>query len=527
MKRFLGTVILACAFFVGNAEAGKYGNGSGKTTSTTSSKSTPRPSPTPSSPKPSPKPSESKSSDVGSKPKNNTYDSAAAADKRKDDSQARWQASQDAKKAAAAQPQAQPRSPQSPSQAAQKPSYTTPNGTAKPVEDKQAAYLRGRLDESRYQHRDDRYRFFYGTRYSYYATRPRVYYDDGYASSFSWWLREQNYRTQAQYAYHHHDDMDTRRFNDIMSNPGIADEYRYIEMQNTPRDPFWTPTGMDYDLMRSDSYVNSVYHTQNVTYNSTSSSSGAGAAFLHGLWVFVKWVFYILVLIAMCIFLFWSFQNWENKVKWWFFKKPAVETTVLNPLKIKEEQYVSLNTLDEQGVQFRVDRIDEMTRVLHGNTHKSVDYELESLPTAGKSIRMRVRMNPAADKFPAGMNQRILKLQLTDDDDWNEDLYNLLTTEPDGKKADDADFIEYEEDGTTEKAKWWRINGIKESYHATIKTIDDGKITESKIEFWDFYRDMTGESGKKKTQYLFVEMDKGSHTFEFWTGEEIDESEIA
>jgi hypothetical protein len=219
----------------------------------------------------------------------------------------------------------------------------------------------------------------------------------------------------------------------------------------------------------------------------------------------------------------WFASSTEMKNMGLFTKTPTLE----NPLKIEQGQYVNLKTLDEEGIQFQVSKIIEYDRILHGNTHKFTDYLLVGRPLNGDPIQMKLRMNPTADKLPIGMNQKILKLQLTDQSDWNQDLYNALTTEPDGKKADDPDFIEYNDDDS-EKAKWWRINGVKTPYEATTLTLNDpkGKPSSGSLKYWDFNRD-TKMGSIDRTQYMFVEMSDDAHQFEFWTGIEINESEIS
>jgi hypothetical protein len=169
--------------------------------------------------------------------------------------------------------------------------------------------MRGRLDESRYQRRGTRYQTFYGSSYNRYWSRPATYYDDGYASSFWWWLRDQNYETQAYYAYNHRYDMDARRYNDLMGIAGVASAVGYLEATHTARNQYWSPSGMDYDLMYNDDYVNNVYHynssppTQNVVYQGGNNNGGSGSGFV----VFV--VIFVVVIVVLLGFTLAIFRN--------------------------------------------------------------------------------------------------------------------------------------------------------------------------------------------------------------------------
>lgn len=145
--------------------------------------------------------------------------------------------------------------------------YTTPSGKTVAIkkDDPQVAYLRGRLDQAKWQSRQSRVTTFYGSYYS----RPVVVYSDPYPYYFWWWLLDRSLEERALWAYHHrpnmgYGSMDEARYRDLLSKDAqLEARIRALESQGVRRDPNYTPSAIkDGDLMYSDNFVTAVYNPQ-------------------------------------------------------------------------------------------------------------------------------------------------------------------------------------------------------------------------------------------------------------------------
>ncbi len=103
---------------------------------------------------------------------------------------------------------------------------------------------------------------FYST-FNPYVSRPVVIYHDPYNSFFWWWLLDRTLDDRAYWTYHHQYDMDPARYQALVANDQqLADRVSQLEAQQVPRDPTYTPAGMDRDLMYSDEHIAQVYHNR-------------------------------------------------------------------------------------------------------------------------------------------------------------------------------------------------------------------------------------------------------------------------
>ena len=99
-----------------------------------------------------------------------------------------------------------------------------------------------------------------------YAARPVVIYRDPYNSLFWWWLLDRSLDDRAWWAYHHRYDMDPARYQALVAqDQQLEARVEQLEAQQTPRDPNYTPPGVDRDLMYSDRYVEQTYSNRPTT----------------------------------------------------------------------------------------------------------------------------------------------------------------------------------------------------------------------------------------------------------------------
>jgi hypothetical protein len=225
-------------------KSGSYGGGSKSSPSPGGRTYSPgsRPSPSPSRPPggytPSPSRPGGGSPSVGRKPSGGGYDAPAGQAQRREESrQAYTQGSRP------------------------KPSYTDGKGESKPIDptDRRVEDLRRDLDRERYRNREQRRRDTFDP----YWSRPVVVYHDPYSSLFWWWLMSQSVQTQAQWAYNHRSAMDEARYRDLLAqNRELEEKVKELEARGEPRNPSYTPPGLEPDLMYTDEYVDAAYNPQ-------------------------------------------------------------------------------------------------------------------------------------------------------------------------------------------------------------------------------------------------------------------------
>ena len=148
-----------------------------------------------------------------------------------------------------------------------KSTYSDPKGRSRPIDPKdvRVEHVRRYVTYDTWYSRPTRMYTVFGG-YGQIMGWPVVIYSDPYGGSFWWWLLAQSVNTQAYWAYNHYDYMDHLRYRDMLDrNAELAARVRELEAQRVPRDPTYTPPGIDPDLMYSDSYVAAAVNPTEVT----------------------------------------------------------------------------------------------------------------------------------------------------------------------------------------------------------------------------------------------------------------------
>lgn len=292
MKKVLLHVILALlllspspAFSRGYSSGGgrSYSSGSrgfsSSSFSRSSSSSFSRPSPVRSSPSYS---SGSRTSSYSSKP-TTTFQSSIAKEQHRSEARTQYQKA-----------------------TAPKPAYTTSKGASVPIKPGSPSVSQIReMPEDKYASRKTREQKVF---HHYYNTSPSVvhHYNDSYNTFFWLWLMDRSVNDRAAWAYNHApgtpNGMDEVRYKELLARDKVLEaRVKELEKEKKVRDPTYVPPGLDDpDLQYTDEYVNAVYNPQ------PKGMSWSG--FFHGLWVFVKWCFY-LTLIGGVIYLVF-FKRW-------------------------------------------------------------------------------------------------------------------------------------------------------------------------------------------------------------------------
>lgn len=172
------------------------------------------------------------------KPAGGSFDSAAAAAQRREESKAVF--------TQATKP---------------RPTYKAPSGETRPLDpsDKRVEEIRRDTDPNRWATRTERRREIFPSP----PPAPVIIYHDPYSSWFWWWLLSRDQQTRALWAYHHQNDMDAARYRDLLAkDQQLEARVRELEAKKLPRDPTYAPPGVDPDLMYDDGFVEAAVNPQ-------------------------------------------------------------------------------------------------------------------------------------------------------------------------------------------------------------------------------------------------------------------------
>lgn len=109
----------------------------------------------------------------------------------------------------------------------------------------------------------------------------RIIYQDRTNTIFWYWLLMRPSHTQTVWVYHHRDEIDDKRLEEMkQKNPNLDQELKDMEAQRIEKDSTYAPDGVDADLMYSDEYINDIdsedQYTMDDASNSGSSDDGSG-----------------------------------------------------------------------------------------------------------------------------------------------------------------------------------------------------------------------------------------------------------
>jgi hypothetical protein len=209
---------------------------------------------------------------------------------------------------------------------------------------------------------------------------------------------------------------------------------------------------------------------------------------------------------------------------------PSMESTIDNPLKVRCGGAMSLNTIDTAGMMFTVQSMTEYRRpagTFGGKDLTFTDYDLLARPLGKEDVRLKLRLMPTAKNQYAGMTHNVVMLKEYFRCPYNEELHNAVTA---GTK-----LFECFDNGVL-TAKYFRINDLNDPHQAKVSflrdedgsgKVDDDEVQISKVEYWDYWREIKDEAGQPVTDFCFVEMDRESGNFVIWTGTDVDPSRVS
>lgn len=205
-------------------------------------------------------------------------------------------------------------------------------------------------------------------------------------------------------------------------------------------------------------------------------------------------------------------------------EKPK-SSKVQNPFFAKIGSSVLLDVMDYRDMTFFVKEIKEVTRTIGTQQFPFVDYSLLSRPLGKDDVFIKLRLMPIvnAQKGHVDLTHNVLLLSKYDEMPFNQGLRDTLNAN---------DFVVSDNQGV-EIAKYWRINDVKNSYHASLKIVNeendnnpDAMFLRDGIEYWDYWREHPDEAGQIVKEYLFVEMETDNGYFTIWKGEEINANRV-
>lgn len=199
-----------------------------------------------------------------------------------------------------------------------------------------------------------------------------------------------------------------------------------------------------------------------------------------------------------------------------------IELRFYNPLKLRIGNAVRLDMIDFENLNFSVNQMRESNRVIEGDDHYFVDYDLTARPYEGDDVNVRLRLIPIASP-DSESTHNVLLLTKIGDCGYEKEFHDGLAFE--------VNNGELEEAGN----KYWRVNDIKEHWEVEASLLRDkdnsGKVDITEVQkqpyhYWDYWRE-TEIDGVNTIEFYLVEMNSKTGSFEFWLGREIDQNRVS
>lgn len=217
---------------------------------------------------------------------------------------------------------------------------------------------------------------------------------------------------------------------------------------------------------------------------------------------------------------------WQMLVRKFKGPEPLKSTQIINPLKAKIGSSVVIDVLDYRDMTFFTKEIHEVSRVIGTNNYPFTDYVLLARPIGKDDVSVKMRLMPSSS---GDLTHNVVLLQKYDELGFDQDFRNLL---------DDEEFVITKEE--VEVGRFWRINDVKNSYKCKLKVVNEQNENPEKpvtnatstnydgmeIEYWDYWREFTGEADQLTKEFLFIEMDIGTGYFTLWKGIEINANSV-
>lgn len=131
------------------------------------------------------------------------------------------------------------------------------------AKDQRIRDLRRELNYQKMENRSLRQQQTFG---GYYGRSTSYHYNDGFNIWFWLWLMDRPHHERDTWVYNHRDQMDPARYEELKRNDkDLENRLKALEEKGVTKDPTYTPSGIDKDLMYSDEKVAEVYKEANTS----------------------------------------------------------------------------------------------------------------------------------------------------------------------------------------------------------------------------------------------------------------------
>jgi hypothetical protein len=214
---------------------------------------------------------------------------------------------------------------------------------------------------------------------------------------------------------------------------------------------------------------------------------------------------------------------WEMLMDW---VQGPVELRHYNPLRARVGSPVTIDTVDLKEHNFFVKELRSYERRIGARHFDFIDYVLQARGTKGDEITVRLRLVPVEGAGPGGLSHHALVLQLDDEFGYNEDFDQVV--------RDTTRKFQVMQDGQVVE-EFYRINEVDDPYQAEVTvmvdinedgSVDRSEVAKLRLEYWDYWREVSDEAGQPLKDYLFVELDNNNGWFQIWRGAEVDAQRV-
>jgi len=213
------------------------------------------------------------------------------------------------------------------------------------------------------------------------------------------------------------------------------------------------------------------------------------------------------------------------------FRTPE-ESKIYNPLGqlkgggLKVGAIVGLDTLDLAGKDFNLLAIHEGKIFADGQTFRMADYDLEHTPGPsddGPVLQRRLRVFERPSPPPGESPLEMALLWLDDSGPYNPGL------EAECRRDDGKFFIAYD-DPALEDEEFDRVGNLRMAREVAFTTLADrdgdgtvrpDELGSRSVDMYDYWREAFDEAGQAFCKYAYVDVDRDTHSFEVWMGEEV------
>ncbi len=212
------------------------------------------------------------------------------------------------------------------------------------------------------------------------------------------------------------------------------------------------------------------------------------------------------------------------------FRTPE-ESKIYNPLGraggggLKVGAIVGFDTLDLSGKDFLLLAIHEGKIFADGQAFRMADYDFEHTPgpESDEVLQRRLRVFERPSPPPGESPLEMALLRLDDSGPYNAGLEAECG-------RDDGKFVIAYDDPALPDEEFDRVGNLRMAREVAFTTLSDedgdgtvrpNEVRTRSVDLYDYWREARDEADQPYCKYAYVDIDRDTHTFEVWMGEEI------